>query len=329
MRVLFIGGTGVISSACSRLAVEKGMELFLLNRGESLRPVPEEAHVLRGDIRDSEEVTRSLRGLQFDCVVDWIAYTDLHAQADIELFRDCTKHYVFISSTSVYQTPPATLPVTEEMPLGNPYWPYARGKISCEVRLMEAYRNEGFPLTIVRPSHTYDQTKVPLQGGYTMVERMRRGSPVIVHGDGTSLRTLTHHRDFARGFVGLLGNSRAIGEVFHIGSDELLTWNQIYQIIARSAGADVRVVHVPSDVIAAYDPVWGASLLGDKAHSMIFDYSKIKQIAPSFAASIPFSEGAMEILCWFDADPRRRTIDTQFDQQMDRIIAAQESALPK
>ncbi len=328
MRVLFIGGTGVISSACARLAVERGIELYLFNRGQSPRQVPEGAHCLHGDIRDVQATKRALNGLDFDVVVDWIAFTPEHVGADIELFRDRAGQYIFISSASAYQTPPASLPVTESTPLDNPYWDYSRAKIACEERLMQAYRKDKFPVTIVRPSHTYDETMLPLHGGYTMVERMRRGKPVIVHGDGTSLWTLTHHRDFAKGLVGLLGSLHAVGQAFHITSDEILTWNQIYETVAHAAGAQPRLVHVPSDYIAAFDPEWGAGLLGDKAHSMIFDNTKIKRSVPDYIATIPFSEGAKEILAWFDADASRQKVSEQLDRTIDRILDAYASAWP-
>jgi nucleoside-diphosphate-sugar epimerase len=320
MKVLFIGGTGTISSACSQLCVEREMELYLLNRGQTTRPVPEGAYVFIADIRDRDTVKNVLKDRWFDVVVDWIAFTPGHVEADIELFRDRTGEYVFISSASVYQTPPASLPVTESTPLDNPYWEYARQKIACEERLIQAYREEKFPITIVRPSHTYDKTRVPVYGRYTMIDRMRKGKKVIVHGDGTSLWTLTHHKDFAKGFVGLIGNYHAIGEAFHITSDEILTWNQIYEILAYAAGVEAHIVHVPSDILAAFDPEWGANLLGDKAHSMIFDNTKIKRIVPDFVASIPFSQGAREILAWFDADPTRQVVDEEFDSLLDKII---------
>ncbi len=329
MRVLFIGGTGIISSACSQLAVERGIELYLFNRGESNRPAPPGAHVLRGDIRDVESARNALVGREFDVVVDWVAYTPDHVKRDIELFRERTGQYIFISSASAYQTPPANLPVTESTPLDNPYWSYSRDKIACEDLLVRVYREHKFPMTIVRPSHTYDQTMSPIEGGYTMIDRMRKGKPVVVHGDGTSLWTLTHHRDFAKGFVGLLGNDHAIGESFHITSDEILTWNQIYEILAHAAGASARLVHVASESIAAFDPNWGAGLLGDKAHSMIFDNTKIKRTVPSFSATIPFAQGAREMLDWYDADAARRIVDANFDRLLDRLIAAYESVLPK
>lgn len=329
MKVLFIGGTGVISSACSQLAIERGIELYVFNRGASARPVPAGAHILRADIRNIDETKRALANHRFDAVVDWIAYTPEHVQADIDLFRDRTAQYIFISSASVYQKPPAFLPITESTPLDNPFWDYSQAKIAGENVLMQAYHDNKFPVTIVRPSHTYDQTKLPVQGAWTTVNRMRRGKPVIVHGDGTSIWTLTHHRDFAKGFVGLLGNIRAIGEAFHITSDEWLSWNQIYQIVARAAGVEPRIVHIPSDLIATYDAVWGAGLLGDKAHSAIFDNTKIKRLVPDFCATIPFSHGAREILAWFDADPARQVVDEKLDEVMERMVEEWERILPK
>jgi len=328
VRVLFIGGTGVISSACSQLAVERGMELYLLNRGQTSRSIPPGTQIIHGDIRAPESVRSELGDMTFDVVVDWIAYTPEHVETDIELFQSRTRQYIFISSASAYQTPPARLPVTESTPLDNPFWDYSRAKIACEERLVRAYRDGRFPITIVRPSHTYDRTKLPVFGGYTVIDRMRKGKKVIVHGDGTSLWTLTHHADFAKGFVGLLGNNHAIGEVFHITSDEILTWNQIFETLARAAGAEARLVHVPSDLIAAFDPDWGAGMLGDKSHSMIFDNSKIKSIVPDFAATIPYSWGAEEQIAWYDADPARQVADEKLNRLMDQIIEAYESAWP-
>jgi nucleoside-diphosphate-sugar epimerase len=328
VKVLFIGGTGVISSACSQLAVERGIELYVFNRGQTSRPIPEGAHVLHGDIRDTQFAKNVLGDTLFDVVVDWIAYTPEHVETDLSLFRGRTAQYIFISSASAYQTPPSSLPVTESTPLDNPYWDYSRAKIACEERLMRAYRDEKFPITIVRPSHTYDRTKLPVHGGYTVIDRMRKGKQVIVHGDGTSLWVLTHHRDFARGFVGLLGNSQAIGQAVHITSDQVLTWNQIFETLARAAGTTAHIVHIPSDTIAAFDAEWGAGLLGDKAHSMIFDNTKIKRLVPDFAASIPFSWGAQQMLAWFDADPARQVVDPTLDGVMDTIIQTYQSAWP-
>ena len=240
MKVLFIGGTGVISSACSQLAVECGFDLYLLNRGESKREIPKGANVLNADIRDKNSVEKAIGTHNFDVVVDWIAFTLEHIETDIELFKDRTNQYIFISSASAYQTPPTNLPVTESTPLYNPFWQYSQNKIACEERLIKAYREENFPVTIVRPSHTYDETMLPLKGRFTVIDRMRKGKKVIVHGDGTSLWTLTHHTDFAKGFVGLLGNSHAVGEAFQITSDEVLTWNQIYELAAQAAGTTAK-----------------------------------------------------------------------------------------
>lgn len=321
MKVLFIGGTGTISSACSQLAVQRGIELYLLNRGESVRNAPEAAKVLNADIRDRESVKAVLGKDHFDVVVDWIAFTPEHIETDLELFRGRTDQFVFISSASVYQTPPARLPVTESTPLYNPFWQYSRDKIACEERLIRAYREENFPVTLVRPSHTYDRASIPLTGRYTAIDRMRKGKKVIVHGDGTSLWTLTNHRDFAKGFTGLLGNSHATGEAFHITSDEILTWNQIYEIVAHAAGTKADILHIPSDVIATYDKDWGDGLLGDKSHSMIFDNAKIKKVVPDFTATIPFSRGVEEIIAWHDADPARQLVDERLDKLMDKIIS--------
>jgi len=321
MKVLFIGGTGIISSACSRLAVERGIELYHLNRGKTSRPVPENVIQLRGDIHDRASYEAALGEHYFDAVVQWIAFVPEQIEQDIEILRERTKQYLFISSASAYQTPPAHLPVTESTLLDNPFWEYSRNKIACEERLVKAYRDEKFPMTIVRPSHTYDPTLFPMDGGYTVLDRMLKGKPVVVHGDGTSLWTLTHHEDFAVGLVGLLGNSAAIGDVFHITSDEWLSWDQIYQEVARTAGVDAKLVHIPSEVIARYDKNRGDGLLGDKMHSMIFDNSKIRRVVPDFKPKIPFSEGARQIVAWYLADPERQVVDAAFNALADQMIA--------
>lgn len=331
MKVLFIGGTGTISSACSQLAVERGTDLYLLNRGlTSSRSIPEGATVLTGDIRDPASVQTAIGDMTFDVVVDWVAYTPDHVEADINLFRGRTGQYVFISTAAAYHKPVLSLPITESTPLHNPYWAYAQAKIACEARLMRAYRDEGFPVTIVRPSHTYDRTKLPLRGRWTVVDRMRKGLPVVVHGDGTSLWVLTHHADFAKGFVGLLGRSQTLGEAYHITSDEVLTWNQIFRIVGRAAGvADPELVHVPSELFNAFDPDLGAGLLGDKAHSVIFDNTKIKRLVPDFTATISFDRGAEEIIAWFEDDPARQVIDAEHNRLLDDMIAAYRSAWPR
>jgi nucleoside-diphosphate-sugar epimerase len=330
MKVLFIGGTGTISSTCSQLVVERGVDLYLLNRGQtSGRPIPPGATVLTGDIRDPASVQAVLGKREFDVVVDWVAYTPDHVETDIALFHGRTGQYVFISTAATYHKPVLSLPITESTPLHNPYWPYAQAKIACEARLMCAYHDEGFPITIVRPSHTYDCTKLPLRGRWTIVDRMRKGLPVVVHGDGTSLWVLTHHRDFAKGFVGVLGRAQALGEAYHITSDEVLTWDQIFRIVARAAGVpNPELVHVPSELFNAFDPVLGEGLLGDKTHSVIFDNSKIKRLVPDFTATIPFDRGAEEIMAWFKADPARQIVDEAHNRLLDKIISRYRAIWP-
>jgi nucleoside-diphosphate-sugar epimerase len=323
LRVLFIGGTGVISSACSRVAVEHGIDLFVVNRGRSTdRPLPPGVTTLRADAREPRSVRQEIKDLDFDAVVDWVAFTPDQVRTDIELFSGRTGQYVFISSASAYQTPPARVPVTESTPLRNPFWAYSRGKIACEDLLVAAYREQGFPAPIVRPSHTYDQTAVPFDGRWTVLGRMLAGKPVIVHGDGTSLWTLTHHEDFARAFVPLLAHPRTLGDAIQITSDDVLTWNQIAEALAAALGVSAQVVHVPSDAIAAADPDWGAGLLGDKAHSMIFDNAKVRGLVPGWRAVIPFEQGAREIAGWYRADPARQVTDTRLDAVMDKLAAA-------
>lgn len=321
MKLLFIGGTGVISSACAELAVQRGLDLTFFNRGQSaLRRVPDGVRVISGDIRDAAGTTELLRHEKFDAVVNWIAFTTEHIETDLNLFRGRVGQYIFISSASAYQTPPANLPITESTPLHNPYWGYSQAKIACEERLMRAYREEGFPMTIVRPSHTYDRTKVPLIGRYTALNRMIQGERVVVHGDGTSLWTLTHHADFAKGFVGLLGNPHAIGEAFHITSDEVLTWNQIYETLAAAAGVTPQIAYLPTQVINAVDPGEGAGLLGDKMNNMILDNSKIKRVVPEFKATIPFHVGAREIVAWHAADPARQVVEEKWTNLFERLL---------
>src|SRR6185369_5400062 len=253
MRILFIGGTGILSSACAPRVLAAGHDLALLNRGQStIRPVAAGAEVLRGDIRDRASVREALGDREFDVVVNFVAYTPDHVLSDVDTFGGRVDQYVFISSASAYQKPPRRVPVTESTPLHNPFWQYSRDKIACEETLLKA-----FPDTVVRPSHTYDRASIPLHGGWTLIDRMRRGLEVIVHGDGTSLWTLTHHVDFAKGFVGLLGNTRTLGEAYTITSDDVLTWDQIYTLLGTAAGAAPRLVHLASERINAVDPEWG------------------------------------------------------------------------
>ncbi len=320
LRVLFVGGSGIISSASTRLAVERGLEVTLLNRGTGRREVPDGVEQVVADVRDPGSVRDALGSREFDAVVDWVAFTPDHVRTDLELFEGRTGQYVFISSASAYQTPAARLPIRESTPLRNPFWQYSRDKIACEDLLVAAYRDRGLPVTIVRPTHTYDRTVIPFDAGWTFVERMRRGQEVVVHGDGSSLWTLTHHADFARGFVPLLGDPRTLGEAFHITSDEAPTWDAIAHSLARAAGTEARIVHVPSDAIAAVDPQWGASLLGDKTHSSVFDNSKLRSVVPDFVATIPFEQGAREVVAWYDEDPTRRTVDPHHDRLMDELV---------
>ncbi|MBT2519171.1 SDR family oxidoreductase [Streptomyces sp. ISL-90] len=322
MRVLFIGGNGIISSASSALAVERGHELTLLNRGRStLRPEVEGVRHLVGDAGDAASVAAAIGDETFDVVANFRSFSPAQVARDIELFEGRCRQYVYISSASAYQKPVSRLPITESTPLRNPYWQYSRDKIASEDLLVSAYRERGFPATIIRPSHTYDGTSVPLLGGWTAIERMRRGAPVVVQGDGTSLWTMTHTRDFAVAFVGLLGNDRAIGEAFHITSDEVLTWNQITDLLAHAAGTTAQVVHIASESIARELPEHGPGLLGDKAHSVIFDNGRVKSLVPEYRATTPFWQGAREIAEWHDADPARRVADPQLDAAFDRLVA--------
>ena len=324
MRVLFIGGTGIISTAASRMAISRGFELYLLNRGSRIADMPG-THHLHADMGHLEDVRAVLQGLDFDVVVDWVVYTADDIERDIGLFRGRTKQYVFISSASAYQKPPDEYLISESTPLSNPFWEYSRDKIACETRLMQAYRDEGFPVTIVRPSMTYD-SNLPIAvggwGSYTLADRLMRGLPIIVHGDGSSLWVLTHADDLAKGLLGLLGHERAVGEAFHITSDEVLTWNQIYQQIAEALGVEAKVVHIPSDFIAQVAPQLAGSLLGDKTWSVVFDNSKIKEFVPDFKATVTFRDGIRRTLDWFAADQGRRRVDEAVHAEMDRILKA-------
>ncbi len=320
--ILFIGGTGVISTAAAERAVGLGHRLTILNRGRSTRTVPEGAEILHADIRDQEAVREVLGGREFDAVADFITYTPDQAQAGLDLFRGRTGQYVFISSASAYQKPPTRLPILESTPLKNPFWQYSRDKIACEELLFHEYREDDFPLTVVRPSHTYDRTKIAMVGGWTDIHRMRAGLPVMVHGDGTSLWTLTHSRDFAKAFVGLLGLPQAVGESYTITSDEYLPWNQVYRLFARAAGvAEPELVHVASETIAAHNPEIGANLLGDRSHSVIFDNTKIKALVPHYTATIPFADGAREIVQWHDSHPELQVVDQGYMQLSDKLTA--------
>ncbi len=332
MRVLFIGGTGIISTACARLAVERGIHLTLLTRGLHKTDLPGGVQTLTADIDDADGAARALADSQFDAVVDWIAFTPDHIERDLRLFQGRTRQYIFISSASAYQKPATHYLITESTPLANPFWDYSRNKIVCEERLIKAYRAQGFPITIVRPSLTYGDTQIALAinswaKSYTVVDRMRRGKKVIVPGDGSSLWVITHNTDFAKGLVGLLGNEQAIGHAFHITSDEVMCWDQFYRITAEAAGVEPRLVHIPSDFIAACLPDKLGGLTGDKAVSVVFDNSKIKRFVPGYCATMPYGQGVRRTIAWFDADPARKQIDDDANATWDKLIDAYESGL--
>lgn len=322
MKILFIGGTGNISMASSIRAIEKGMDLYLLTRGNSLE-APKGAHVIKSDINDVKNVRKLLEDHYFDVVVNWIAFQPEDIKRDYELFKDRTDQYVFISSASCYQKPPSHPVITESTPLINPFWSYSRNKIACEDELLTLCRSVGFPITIVRPSLTYETViPVPIGGwtDYTIIDRIKKGKKIIIHGDGTSLWTITHSRDFATGLVGLLGHQQAIGQSFHITSDELLTWNQIYDAVALAAGRPAEKIYIPSDYLGKFSPDLKGSLLGDKAVSTIFDNSKIKRFVPEFQANIRFKEGIKKTVSWFEDDKDRMIMNPVENEFMDTII---------
>jgi nucleoside-diphosphate-sugar epimerase len=319
MNILFIGGTGIISSASVAAAQARGWVVKVLKRGRSGAPPPG-CRQLRADIRDRDGAAAALDGLEFDAVLDFMSFVPAHIETTIGLFGGRCGQYVFISSASAYQTPPARLPVTEDTPLDNPHWAYSRDKIACEERL-RAEMERGFPATIVRPSHTYGRQRFPFDGGYTVLDRIRRGQPVVLPGDGTSVWTLTHARDFAVGLLGLLGQPAALNEVVHITNDEWLTWNGIFRTLGRHLGREPLLVHLPSEVVARTDAQLGAGWLGDKAHSMIFDNSKIRRLVPEFKPAIPFAEGAKDIVDWYEEDPSRQVTEPAFDALQDRLAA--------
>ncbi len=322
--LLFIGGSGEISAACVQHAISRGDRVTVVNRGRStLRPLPSETTVLTADIREPDSVRAVLGDREFDSVVEFFAFLPEHIETDAELFGGRTGQYVFISSASAYQTPPQQLPVTEDTPLENPFWQYSREKIACERRLAEVSAERGdLPYTIVRPSHTYDRTSIPMDGGWTVVDRMRRGLPVVVHGDGTSLWTITHADDVAVGLVGLLGHPDALGEAFHITNSTPVTWDHIYRSIATAAGVDEpKLVHIASETLAAMEPEWGPRLLGDVSHSMIFDNAKVKALVPDYSPDTTYAEGARQLVGWYDAHPERQVVDPEVNRTIDRMVA--------
>ncbi|MBQ2824298.1 MAG: SDR family oxidoreductase [Oscillospiraceae bacterium] len=333
MKALFIGGTGTISMAITKqLAENPDWELYLLNRGTRSDNVPENVKIICGDINNEEQTAEQLKDMKFDCVCDFIGFVPAQLERDYRLFKDKTKQFMFISSASAYQKPLSDYRITESTPLANPYWEYSRNKIACEEFLIKMYRENGFPVTIVRPSHTYDERNIPVgahgnNGGWQVIKRMLDGKPVIVHGDGTSLWTLTHNSDFAKGFIGLMGNVNAIGESYHITSDESLTWNQIYSLVADALGVEFRPYYVPSDFLHAvsnYD--YRGGLIGDKANSVVFDNSKLKRAVPDFCATIRFDMGVKKTIEYILSHEECQQPDEEFDRWCDKVIEAMENA---
>ncbi|MDR1415490.1 MAG: NAD-dependent epimerase/dehydratase family protein [Odoribacteraceae bacterium] len=336
MKILLVGGTGTISAAVSRRLVEDGHHLYVVNRGNrnDLLPAAGVTRLL-ADARDEQAVAQLVAPLEFDAVADFVAFTPAHLEQDYRLFKHKTRQFIFISSASAYRKPPEGYRVTEDTPLGNPFSAYAREKIACEEYLARLRGQEGFPVTIVRPSFTYAERTVPLgvrgeRGSWQVIRRMIEGKPVIIHGDGTSLWTMTHARDFARGFAGLTGNPAAIGEAVHVTSDETLTWNQVYEGIADALGVPLRAVHVASEFLAACsDNDLAASLIGDKANSVVFDNAKIKRLVPGFEATIPFRVGIKETIDNILARPELQLPDEAFDRWCDRVIDTRQEAIAR
>lgn len=337
MKALFIGGTGTISTEISKLCIRNGWDLTLLNRGQSTAYVQEGARVICQNIQDEAAVSNAIGNTHFDVVADFIAYTAADVERDIRLFAGHCNQYFFISSASAYQKPLSMPWITEGTPLHNPYWQYSRDKIACEQVLMQAYHDSGFPVTIVRPSHTYCERSVPVSlhganGSFQVLERMRLGKPVIVPGDGTTLWTLTHSRDFAVAFVGLMGNVHALGEVFHITGDESLTWNQIYACTANALGVKARITHIASDTLGLLNPDCVGNLLGDKSNTVVFDNTKIKRVVPQFCATTRFDQGVAETINYVYSHPECQKLDPAFDAWCDAVTEGYERmvmALPK
>jgi nucleoside-diphosphate-sugar epimerase len=324
MRVLFLGGTGNISTACVEYALARGHEVGLLTRGQKPSPFGPWVEALHGDRGDAAALDQAAQG-RWDVVLDFLAYTPAQVDLAVSAFAGRTGQYVFIGTAAAYDKPNARLPISEDAPLANPFWEYARLKIACEDSVRRAHRERGLPATIVRPSYTYGPTWIPSGFGgqdYTVVDRMRRGRPVVCHGDGTALWGMTHASDFAVGLVGLLGRPEAMGEAFHITTDEVLTWDGVYETIARAAGVEAELVHVPSALIAALVPDRGASLLGDKAHSSVFDNAKVRRLVPEFQPRVTFAEGIARSIAWFDEDPARRAVSPVANDNIERVLAA-------
>ncbi|QGQ99750.1 SDR family oxidoreductase [Paenibacillus psychroresistens] len=333
MKVLFIGGTGIISSGITKQLLEEGCELYLLNRGNRNENLPAGVNIIKADINDEANVAKLIENHQFDVVADFIAFGVAQLERDFRLFNGKTKQFIFISSASAYQTPLSDYRITEGTPLSNPYWEYSRNKIACEEYLIKQYRENGFPITIIRPSHTYDERSIPLgvhgsKGSWQVAKRMLENKPVIIHGDGTSLWTMTHNSDFAKGFIGLMGNIHAIGESVHITTDETVTWNQIHEIIADALGVKLNAVHVSSDFLAACsDEDYRGGLLGDKANSVVFDNSKLKRLVPGFEATTRLDQGIKQTIAYILAHPELQTEDTEFDSWCDKVVLELDAAI--
>lgn len=332
MKILMIGGTGTISMAITRQLAAMGEDLTLLNRGNRSANLPEDVKTITADISNEEATAKLLEGMTFDVVCEFIGFVPAQVERDIRLFAGKTKQYMYISSASAYQKPLSDYKITESTPLSNPYWEYSRNKIACEDVLMRAYRESGFPVTIIRPSHTYDERNLPLgadspRGSWPVVKRMLEGKPVILHGDGATLWTVTHNTDFAKGFIGLMGNKHAIGDCFHITTDESLTWNQIYQIVADALGVAYKPYYVPTDFLAdvAYFDL-GSGLTGDKSNTVVFDNSKLKRAVPDFCATTRFDQGARSTVAYMLSHPECQREDPDYDAWCDRVIAAMEKA---
>ncbi len=332
MKTLCIGGTGTISTAITTLLAKQGHEVFLLNRGSRSSEIPDGVTVLKCDVNDERSLVNTVKGMEFDVVSDFIAFVPSQVERDYRVFKGKTKQFIFISSASAYQKPLSNYQITEGTPLANPYWEYSRNKIACEEFLMKKYREEGFPVTIIRPSHTYDERAVPLgvhgkKGSWQVVKRILEEKPVIIHGDGTSLWTMTHNSDFAKAYVGLMNNVHALGEAVQITSDESLTWNQIYESIARAVNKPLKAVHVSSEFLAAcsdYD--FTGSLIGDKSNTVVFDNTKLKRLVPDFCASVRFDQGVKKTIDYIIQHPVFQHLDPEFDQWCDALICGLEEA---
>ena len=333
MKALFIGGTGTISTAITkRVASLPDWELYLINRGNRSRVVPENVKVIIADINDEEDVNLKLEGLEFDCVCDFIGFVPAQVERDYRLFKGRTKQYMYISSASAYEKPASNYIITEETPLSNPFWQYSRDKIACEKFLMDKYNSEGFPVTIIRPTYTYDERSVPLSvngnnGSWQVLDRMIQGKKVIIQGDGSTLWTMTHNSDFARAFTGLMGNPKAIGEAVQITSDETLTWTQIYQCVADALGVELKPYYISSWYLAEIAPQFDfrGNLLGDKTFSVVFDNSKLKSLVPGFKSEVPFAEGIKRTVDYINEHPQLKRPDPEFDAWCDNIIEKLES----